>query len=291
VGRNTLARLAKEGLVRRILKGVYVVAQLPDGIPTRAQALALVTPPDAAVSDWTACWLHAGILPPGDHLHVPPLSIFRSAGMGRIRNDLCRSGERGFAPGDLMSVGGVTVTTPLRTAFDLGRLASRDWAMAALDALLRLDRFSRSELLDGVERFRGQRGVVQLRGLAPLADARAESPGESVLRLRWTDLATLPQPEPQVGILLPNGHEIYRIDLGVRDLRFGVEYDGEQHHSSTADRENDRTRRKDLDERFGWLVIPVTRANVFGAHRDIESILHEGVREARRRQGRFRPAV
>jgi hypothetical protein len=288
VARHTLGLLVKEGLLRRILRGVYAVTQLPDGIRLRAQALALVTPPDAAVTDWTACWLHTGVLPPGDHLHVPPISIFRSAGMGRIRNALCDSGERGFAQGDVTWVGGVAVTTPLRTAYDLGRLARRDWAIAALDALLRLGHFDRVELLDGVERFRRQRGVVQLRDLAPRADGRAESPGESVLRLRWTDLSTLPQPEPQVEVLLPDGRVIYRIDLGVRGLLLGVEYDGEEHHSSAEDREHDRMRRRDLAERFDWLVIPVTKANVFGAGRDIERILHEGVREARRRQGRFR---
>lgn len=288
VNRHTLARLVKEQLVRRVLRGVYAAAQLPDGIPVRAQALALVTPPDAAVTDWTACWLHTGVLAPGDHLHVPPVSIFRAAGRGRIRNDLCRSGERSFSPGDLTTIGGVAVTTPLRTAYDLGRTRSRDWAMAGLDALVRLNSFSRAELLAGIERFRGHRGVVQLRDLAPRADGRAESPGESVLRLRWTDLATLPQPEPQVPILLPNGHELYRIDLGVRDLRFGVEYDGEEHHTSADDREHDRVRRLDLERRFGWRVVPVTKANVFGAHRDIEQILHEGIREARSRLGGFR---
>ncbi|HSE10855.1 MAG TPA: hypothetical protein VLB29_19485 [Nocardioidaceae bacterium] len=160
--------------------------------------------------------------------------------------------------------------------------------MAGLDALLRMGRFTHGELLDGIERFRGHRGVVQLRDLAPRADARAESPGESVLRLRWTDLATLPQPEPQVGIRLPNGREVYRIDLGVRDLRFGVEYDGQEHHTSPKDVEHDRARRNDLAQRFDWQVIPVTKANVFGPHRDIERTLHEGIREARRRQGGFR---
>jgi hypothetical protein len=291
VTRQTLALLVKEGLLRRVLRGVYAVAQLPDGIRPRAQALALVTPPDAAVTDWTACWLHTGVLPPGEHLHVPPISIFRSAGKGRIRNALCDSGERAFVQGDVTSVDGVAVTTPLRTAYDLGRRAPRDWAIAALDALLRLGRFDRMQLLDGVERFRRQRGVVQLRELAPRADGRAESPGESVLRLRWTDLVTLPQPEPQVEILLPDGRVIYRIDLGVEDLFFGVEYDGEEHHSSAEDREHDRIRRRDLAERFDWLVIPVTKANVFGAGRDIERLLHEGVREARRRRGRFRPGA
>lgn len=274
--------------MRRLLRSVYVAAQAPDSLLLRAQALALVTPRDAAITDWTACWLHTGILGPGDHLDTPPVSIFRFAGECRLRNNLSSSGERSFLPEDLMGVEGVTVTTPLRTALDLGRLQSRDWALAGIDALLRLGVFTTPVLLDNVERFRGQRGVVQLRELAPLGDGRAESPPESVLRLRWLDLPNLPPPEPQVSITLPDGREVYRIDLGVRSLRFGLEYDGEEHHSSDADRAHDLRRRDDLAERFGWLVVPVTRTNVFGVTRDVERILHEGIRAARRRLGRPR---
>lgn len=288
VSRHVLSRLTEEGLVRRMLKGVYVVAQAREDLLLRARALALVTPRHAAVTDWTACWFHTGVLPPGAHVEVPPVSLFRFAGEGRLRNGLCSSGERTLRPDELMKVAGIVVTTPLRTAYDLGRLARRDWAIAALDALLRSGGFTKAELLGDVERFRGQRGVVQLRELAPLADPRAESPGESVLRLRWLDLPSLPTPEPQVSIRTVGGRELYRIDLGLERLRFGVEYDGEEHHTSEADQEHDRRRRRDLDERFDWVVRPVTKANVFGARRDVERIIHEGIRAARQRLGRSR---
>jgi hypothetical protein len=287
ITRHVIARLSREGLVKRVLKGVYAATQVPDGLLLRAQALALVVPDDAAVTDWTACWLHTGVLPPGDHLRVPPISIFRVPGKTRLRNKLCMSGERAFLTEDLMVLEGVTVTTPLRTAADLGRLAPRDWALAGMDALCRQGGFSKARLLANVERFKRQRGVVQLRELAPLADPRSESPGESVLRLRWLDLPNLPPPEPQVSIRSADGREVYRIDLGVEELRFGAEYDGEEHHSIDEDRQHDLRRRRDLDERFGWLVRPVTRVNVFGKDRDVEQLLHEGIREARRRIGRF----
>jgi hypothetical protein len=132
-------------------------------------------------------------------------------------------------------------------------------------------------LLDGVPRFKGYRGVVQLRELSPLVDARAESPGESALRLRWLDMPSLPAPTPQVPIMV-GGMEVYRIDLGVPELRYGCEYDGEAFHP--ADDERDRARREDLKRRFGWDVEGVRRSNVYGPTRDIEEILHNGIRRA-----------
>lgn len=286
--KRALASLVDLGLVRRLLRGVYAAAQAPDGLLLRARALSLVVPDSAVVTDWTACWLHSGVLPPGGHLEVPPVSVFRFPGKARLRNELCDSGERSFEPEDLTVLDGLAVTTPLRTAHDLGRLASRDWAMAGLDALLRLGEFTKEELLSDLERWRRQRGVVQLRDLAPRADPRAESPGESVLRLRWTDLSSLPPPVPQVPVADETGRILYWIDLGVEELRFGAEYDGEEHHSSDEDRDHDRERRGDLYDRFHWTIEPVTKLNVFGVTRDVERILQEGIRDARRRLGQTR---
>jgi len=291
VSRHVLARLVRDGYLRRLLKGVYVAAQADDGLLLRARALTLVAPENAVVTDWTACWLFTGVLPPGQHLDVPPVCMFRLSGHTRLRNGLCSSGERTLHADDVMDVEGLTVTTPLRTALDLGRLSHRDLAIGALDALLRLAVLTKEELLDGVERFARQRGVVQLRALAPIADPRAESPGESVLRLRWLDMPTLPAPTPQIPILAPDGREIYRIDLGVEELLFGAEYDGEQWHSGEEALAHDSERRQWLYRHRGWVVEPVTRHNVFGAGRDVERILYEGIVAARRTLGRFRPSA
>lgn len=289
ISRWTLSGLVREGYLRRMLKGVYVTAQTQDTLLLRGEALLLVVPSHAVITDWTAVWLFTGLLQPNDHLAVPTLSMFLPAGKGRLRNQLCDSGERTFRPEDLMTVGGLTVTTPLRTAWDMGRLAHRDRAISAMDALLRSKAFASEELVGGVERFRRRRGVVQLRALAPLADGRAESPGESVLRLRWLDLPSLPRPEPQVPILDERGVVVHRLDLGVRELRFSAEYDGEAFHSRPEDRERDEKRREWISRERGWLIVPVRRHNVFGATRDVDEILYAGVRQARLRLGDLRP--
>lgn len=284
ISKKMLARLHRAGLLRRLLRGVYVVSQAPDDLLLRARALSLVVPDGAVLVDWTATWLHTGMLPFGHHVDVPPVSLFRLPGQGRLRNHLCRSGERALIPEDLTEVHGLVVTTKLRTAWDLGRFSRRDDAIGGLDRLLRTEAFTHDALISGVERFARQRGVVQLRDLAPRADPRAQSGPESVLRLRWTDLGSLPRPTPQVPIEhTPGG--TWWLDLGVPELRFAVEYDGEEFHSSDSDVQHDAERRDWIREHRRWIIEPVRRHNLFGPTRDIERILVEGITDARRSIG------
>lgn len=261
ISREVLRRMVRVGLLRRVLRGVYVDAAADDGLLVRTRAVALVVPATAIVTDRTAAWLHGvDALRPGDHLVPPPVEVFQPPGRTRVRTAATSGGERTLLPHDVEVVHGVRVTTPLRTALDLGRLTRRDHALAALDALLRLGRFGHDELLRDVERFRGQRGVVQLRELAPLADARAESPGESVLRLRWLD-TSLPRPELQVEVR-ERGLLRARLDLAVPELRLAVEYDGRDWHTSPAQRAHDRQRRDWLTA-HGWTVVVLGRREVF----------------------------
>ena len=285
ISRHEVRSLEASSLLRRLIRGVYVASQVPDTRLLRARALRLLTPEHSVVVDWTACWFWTGVDRPGDHELEPVPTLFRFAGHDRFRNSLCESGERTFIEADVVEVDGLVVTTPLRTAWDLGRLTHRDLAIGALDALLRHGTFTVDELLAGMDRFKGMRGVVQLRSLAPLADARAQSPGESTLRLRWLDLAHLPPPEPQVPITV-HGVVVYWIDLGVEELRYGCEYDGEEFH---RDKSADRARREDLAQRFGWDVEGVDRSNVYGPKQDVERRLIEGIARARRTIARRAP--
>jgi hypothetical protein len=283
VHKRLLTRLVDDGLLRRPLRGVYVATQVPDSLQLRVKALSLVVPRGSAATDWTACWLHTGISAPGGHLEVVPVSVFRPSNGGRLRNGLCVSGERAFFRGDLMPVGGTLLaTTPLRTACDLGRFAPPVVALGGMDALLRAGGHGKDQLVAGVERFRRQRGVVQLRVLAALVDPRSESPGESALRLRWLETNGLPPPELQIPVTSPDGFASFRLDLGIEELRFAAEYDGARFHgpdASTAD----RSRRELLDVELGWTVLVFRRGDVYGPAQQAGRRLREGLVAARRR--------
>lgn len=286
IGSNDLTRLTRLGLIRRLVENVYVVAQLPDSLDLRVAALRLVVPPGAVVTDRTAAWLHGAdmVLAPNDHLIVPKVSVFHRSRGCRLRTDLTTSGQRTMPDSHVMEIGGVPVTTPIRTACDLGRLLHRDRAFAALDAMLRLKAFDKEALVAWSAGFRGYRHVRQLRGLAPLADGRAQSPPESVLRLRWLDCPDLPAPEPQRPVPAPPWvrEENYWLDVGVDDLRFAAEYDGVEFHGEDRE-EHDDSRRTWIREHQRWTVEVVHKENLFGPRAEVERVLRRGVATARAR--------
>jgi hypothetical protein len=276
-----LRTLVRRGYLRRPIAGVYVASHVPDSLALRTEMVRLVLPPGCFACDETAAWLHGAdmALAPNSHLVLPRVAFFRHADEGRLRNGLVRSGERTVTAGDLVSVGGLMVTSPLRTALDLGRLRHRDQALSALDAFLHLGLVTPEELLAGVARLARQRGVVQLRWLVAIADGRAESAGESALRLRWYD-AGLPRPQLQIS-LFRNGVEVFRLDLGLEELLFAAEYDGVDFHTSTEQRGRDDGRRSEVREQFRWALEVFDHTNVYGQHQDAATRLRSAWLEAR----------
>lgn len=284
VSRYRLGQWVKEGLLRHPLRGVFHAAQLVDDLDLRIEILKLVVPAPCVVTDRTAAWLWGATmaLAPNDHLVTPPVSVFCPPGH-RLRNGLVASGERQLRSGDVAELRGLRVTTPLRTACDLGRLLHRDQALAAMDALTRLGAFTPDRLVEQTGRFKGYRGVVQLRCLASYVDPGAASPGESVLRLRWLDVG-LPRPQCQVPVPSPSGG-LWWLDMGLPELRFAAEYDGEAFHTE-ADRVHDDARRDWMRRVEGWTVVVARRHDVHGPHQDIHRMLLEGVRVARAALGK-----
>ena len=275
-----LRQLVAERLLAHPIRGVYAMPHLTDDLELRLAMLRLVVPPECVVTDRTAAWLwgaqHA--LAPNDDLRTPQVSVFSPPGH-RLRNGLVDSGERRFGPRDVVALGELLVTSPLRTACDLGRLLHRDQAFAAMDALAALQQFSLSELQLEVRRFRRYRGVVQLRALAPKVHWGAQSGPESILRLRWHDEG-LPTPECQVEVEGPG--RSYFLDIGNRERRLAAEYDGVEFHG--ADRaEHDAQRRAWITDECGWVIVVIRRENLFGRNQDAHLLLRAGYDAALRR--------
>jgi len=148
-------------------------------------------------------------------------------------------------------VDGMRCTTPARTAFDLGRNRPVTRAVPLIDALLNATGVRIADVSALADLHPGARGVAGLRRVLALADAGAESPQESRLRLL---LVRGGLPPPQTQIAFRDLH--IRVDMGWRQWRVAVEYDGIQHWVEPAQRSWDLERIALLEER-GWVVVRV----------------------------------
>ena len=269
VSDRKLLRLLASGELIRPFQGVYLPAKLADDPTARAAALGKLLPRDAAVARATAAWLHGlDVRLPGRHLAVPPMQCVVPAGMAPPR----RRGVEGFAgwlpADDVVELHGVPVTRLERTALDLARYLPPFMGLAALDALAHEGRVDPAVLAARIEQWRGERYVGRARRLIGLCEPGTESFGESWLRLRIVD-AGFPRPEPQIWV--PDGDApVYRLDLGWRERRVGIEYDGEEFHSADRDRRHDEERRERLYRDYGWCVIGVDRGDVLGRGMQLE---------------------
>lgn len=229
---------------RRVTRDSYVWAGLPDTPGLRAAAVALVLPPGVVVSGRTAAWIW------GVDLRSRPWEP-TEATAPRISTLGLRGGviirRAAMSDCDVVVVAGIPLTSPLRTAFDLARRPDLVTGVIALDALLHLRLIDAEELRDYIDEHPRWRGVrVAARALA-LSEPKAESPGETRLRLVLV-AGGLPRPEAQIELYDPDGGFVARTDLGYREQQLGVEYDGAQHRDSLAE----DMRRQNAIFALGW---------------------------------------
>jgi hypothetical protein len=154
---------------------------------------------------------------------------------------------------ELTWVTGLPVTTPARTAFDLGRYLKRGEAIARLDALMRAALFSVEDVKLLTKRYKGARGVAKLKAVLPLVDGGAASPQETRLRLLFID-AGLPRPTTQIPVYDECGRFVRFLDMGWEDFMVGAEYDGDQHRTSRPQYVKDQRVWPKLRQ-LGWHVV------------------------------------
>ena len=158
--------------------------------------------------------------------------------------------------GEITEVDGMTVTTPARTAFDLGRRLNLKDAVKRIDALMNATQLKVVEIESVIEGHPGVRGIGKLRKTLSLVDGGAESPYESLTRLMLVG-AGLPNPQTQLPVFDELGFVVAYLDMGWPEYRVGVEFDGAQHWTDARQRSRDVERLADL-EALGWTIIHVS---------------------------------
>lgn len=269
-------------------RGVLTWGALDLAAPlTRIQAAAEAEP-DVPLGTWAAAYLHGATALDGTELdgqsHQPVVFCPGATGRRRPRPGLVPLRST-VAADDVIDVRGIPVTSPLRTAFDLGRTApDLDTAVADLDALLRATGLPVVALAEYTRQRPRWKGVPLLRAALPLLDPRARSRPESRMRVVWVRDAGLPRPEVNVPVHgLPDGWLLGLPDLLDPATGLVGEYDGAGHR--TPEQHGADNIREETFERHGLTVVRAVWRDVLtrnGLARRLRSG-YEEARHARRR--------
>ncbi|MCV7061878.1 endonuclease domain-containing protein [Mycolicibacterium vaccae] len=246
---GTVTRYQLSTRYRSVHRNVYVPRDQQLDPVQRARAAWLWSRRQAVVAGVSAAALHGTLwidrrLP----AELNQASQHRTAGIVLHYNTL--------VPHELACLRGITVTTPARTAFDLGRRAGLTRAAVGLDALMRATRITTADVRRVAEQHHGARGIVQLRAALDLVDPGAESPQETRTRLVLVK-SGLPPEHTQIDVFDRYGYHVGRVDMGWETWKVGVEYDGEQHWADPRQRSRDIDRIAELEAQ-GWRIIRVS---------------------------------
>ncbi len=232
----------------RIFRDVYVHADTDVTAVTRARAGWLWSGRNAIIAGLSAAAVHGSKwVNPQSPVELIHDNRHRLAGL-RVWGDRIDDDE-------IVRIDGMAVTTPTRTALDLACWHPRHAATAAVDALMRAAALQIADVESLTERQHGRRGIVTARKVLQSADAGAQSPQETYLRLQLLDDG-LPPPQTQIPVRGDTGSVVAYLDMGWPDLMVAVEYDGEQHRTSRSQYSWD-VKRLELVQQRGWIVVRV----------------------------------
>lgn len=256
----------RSGSLIRVLRGRYT-APPPDGPPWEAEEyLHLARAAAVHGRRGGACWFShqtaallwgCAVIATPAAVHVT--STVRRHGRTATTERLVRDHwVRGVAAADVSDALALPVTSLERTPLDCATSLPGPHALVVADSALRAgaDRRSVDQLL---AHSAGARGVRGARVVLQRADARAESPGESLVRW-WVADAGLPAPDLQVSVRTRLGWRW--VDPGWPELRLALEFDGRVKYGSdgtTAARTVvEEKRRQEAIEEEGWSVLRVS---------------------------------
>jgi hypothetical protein len=239
--------------LRRLLVPVYPGVHIPRGAQLsavqRARAAWLWSRRDGVIAGLSAAamlgakWIEPSI--PAELIHTNR----RAPPMLTVHTD-------DLAVGEARYIDGTAVTTPARTAFDIGRRRALVDGVQRIDALMNATDVKVTDVEAVAALHPGVRGLEQLRRTLEHVDAGAESPWESLTRLLFVRNG-LPRPQTQIPVLDDYGVLVAVIDMGWREYLVGVDFEGAHHWTDLRQRHWDVERFTRLPE-LGWQDFKVT---------------------------------
>jgi hypothetical protein len=249
-------RRTQSGQWRRVAPGTYALYPTsPDRLPLSVAVAKLA----AVASHESAGELH-GLM------RVRPRRVVVTVPHRRTNRceDVVVHESTDLAPGHIMVVAGLPVTTPERTIVDLAAVTRPTALRSIVEAGLVTQRIEMPgvvEVFDEIAR-RGKPGVAALRiileelGGAPVVV-------ESELERRFLEVVRgAGLPDPVVQLRVPwRSRTAGRVDFAYPDVHLIIECDGRRWHTAFESFEVDR-RRDNLAQLAGWRVLRFTWADV-----------------------------
>jgi hypothetical protein len=250
ISESRIRTLCRDRRWLRLNEGVYLVdADRHDGEPPRAAivraALLSAGPHAIAVLGTAAELLGIAGLPAAPTVHVSlpgPLARPR-----RVTDPSVRLHQFVLPPDQTTVVDGVAVTTPARTVADVVLRSNRLVAVAVLDSSLHRRLLTEDDLSVVRGLMCGRRGAARATAWLTEADARAESPLETRVRLRAAD-GGLPPDELQYRVRTGSGEVVAIADFAWLRSNAGVigEADGVDAHDNPTALFRDRRRQNEI---------------------------------------------
>ena len=247
-------RALRSSAWRRLYRGVYADAAIPESFGLRVRGASLIAPHASVFTGRTAAYLHgatelADLRTPVE-ITVPPRTSFGPVTGLRIRHAHLHSS-------DVVTIARRRCTTELATALAIAADEPVTSSVPALDIFVRRGLINGRELSTAAGALTGRRSC-RTRQAVEHVDARAESQPESTLRvvLALAGIVTVPQFSVRDG----RHSFVARVDLAIPELKLAIEYDGAWHGDApqlTKDR-----RRMNALTTAGWRVLFVTAADM-----------------------------
>ncbi len=241
---------------QRVFPDVYASAALPLDLVLRSHAAYLLFNGRGVLAGYSAAEALRAPCAPVD----APAEVIISGEHVRGRRGLIVRRDRLQANEARRLPTGVVVTTPVRTAYDLGRRGDLAEAVVAIDALAGRFGFRLTDVLALCDRYPRARGRRQLLQALDLAEPKAESPMETRLRL-VLELRGLPRPAVQHPVADERARTLAWLDLAYPEARIGIECEGEDHRA--RDRVIRDTQRYTRLVDLGWRIYRFIAADVY----------------------------
>lgn len=228
-----LSRQSDGGKLVRVRHGAYAEALDADNVARHRQLIAATWPivgQGTVLSHVSAGVLHG--LPAWASMLGRVTVIRTGTGHGGTRTHL-HARRSPLDPSEVTMVDGYRVTSLERTAVDLACLLSYERAVAVMDAALRAGALPET-LTDSLAAARHRHGIGRAKAASSFADRRAESPAESISRVRMAQVG-LACPELQVNVFDEFGHWVARTDFAWIERGVLGEFDGAVKYRGTPD--------------------------------------------------------